>query len=209
MSNTARGVVGKINSRPTSTGGTAYSFVLKNESTWYSVGFQAPQFKEGDSIQFEVVQRGNFFDAKNVAMWESGTAAAPAPSVRAFAGKPSFGKKPFTAGKSQEEKDYWANKDSKAEETQRRIEVQAARNAAIETVGILLSNGLISVPEKIKKTDGKSYLSALINELIDEYIANTTDRLEASSSSSDNERSVADKSDFDSASESFPDKDWA
>lgn len=174
---TSKGVVGKITSREFN-GKKAYSFVLKNESTWYSAGWNAPTFKEGDSIQFDIVQRGSYLDAKNITPWTDGVADQGADVRSIVKSVPSsFYKKPFAAGKSAEEKEYWANKDLKQEETQRRIEIQAARNAAIETTKLLLEHGLISVPEKVKKTEGKSYLDALINELVDEYINNTSTRL--------------------------------
>lgn len=170
-----QGVVGKINSRDTASGGKAYSFVLKNQSRWYSVGFTAPTFKEGDSIQFVETQRGNYFDAKDVVPWQgSGVQQAP-PVARSVAGGAWRGR---AAGPKDQAKDkYWEDKAKTDVVTQRRIEIQAARNAAIETSKLLLEHGLITVPEKTKKQDGKQYLEALINELTDSFIDNTSNRL--------------------------------
>ena len=46
------GVVTKIHSKPTRTGGVAYSTLIGE--VWYGAGFDAPLFKEGDNIEFNV-----------------------------------------------------------------------------------------------------------------------------------------------------------
>jgi hypothetical protein len=174
----AQGVVSKVIAKDFN-GKLLYSFALKNQQNWFNLGDHAPQFKEGDSVQFDVVTKGTRLHAQNVAPWTGG-GAEQAPPIQAFAGRPNgnYTRKPFVAGKSEQEKEYWANKDAKQEETQRRIEIQAARNAAIETAALLLSHNLVAVPASItKKADGKGYVSALINELLDEYLSDTSRRL--------------------------------
>lgn len=171
MSGTVRGVVGRINKRETTTGKTAYSFALKGQDGWYSAGFNAPQFAEGSSIQFEFEQNGNFRNAKNIVPWTS-DGEQVAPPVKSFvnkAGGRSFG------GKSEEEKAYWSNRDAKEVVTQRRIEIQAARNAAIETVKVLATLDAVKMPTK--QADKYDVAMALIDEITSKYLGDTAARL--------------------------------
>src|SRR5688500_2900320 len=101
----------------------------------FSLGEHPPQFQAGDSIKFETRQQGKYVNAVNVVPWtDGGVQTAPEvprinATVRGFVqGRANS----FSGGKSQQEKDYWAKKDATQEVTQKRIEIQAARNAAIE-----------------------------------------------------------------------------
>lgn len=170
-----QGIVQKINIKPYD-GKNLYSFFLKGQDGMYSLGERAPSFKEGDSIQFETLQRGKYVNAVNVAPWVSdGTTTAPTvPSTARTSGWTTTGQR---GGKSSEEKVYWAKKDAASEVTQRRIEIQAARNAAIEAARFLIEKEFVKTPTKqADKYD--SYL-ALVNQLADEFLGNTAKRLDA------------------------------
>jgi hypothetical protein len=152
-----------------------YSFALKGQDGWYSLGERAPTFTEGASIQFEVDQRGKYLYAKDIVPWTDG-GATDGPQLRQTAGpgKQGFYKKPF-GGKSQEEKDYWAKKDATQEVTQRRIEIQAARNAAIETAKFLWEKDLVAKPKKV--ADQYDAFLALVDQIAQDYIKNTEAKL--------------------------------
>lgn len=174
-----KGVVSKINARATANGGTSYSFALKGQDGWYGLGFTAPQFKEGSSVQFDIVQRGNYFDAKNIVPWD-GSGDQPAPPVREVVAKPGFsgGKRPFGGGKSEEEKAYWGNRDAKEKDTQKRIEVQAARNAALEFLKLAVSAEAVKLPAK--QADKYDALAALLSEVMDGFLADNDGRITGS-----------------------------
>jgi hypothetical protein len=177
-----KGIVQKINKNEQY---GLYSFALKGEQGWFSLGKRAPTFREGDSIQFETKQSGKYTDAIDIQPWTDG-GSVEAPRIASVGNAPNNsgyrsyggGKKPFTGGKSQEEKDYWLKKDAAAEVTQRRIEIQAARNAAIETAKALYELDLVAKP-KTKAEQYDAYL-ALIDQIATDFIANTESRLAGS-----------------------------
>lgn len=185
MAQEARGVVSRISEKPYE-GQILYSFQLSNDSSWYSLGSRAPNFSKGQSIQFEVDTRGTRNYAKNVSPWE-GSGESEAPAVRQVANRGGNTRTPWAGkgGKAPEEKAYWESRQAKEEVTQRRIEIQAARNAAIETTKILLDNGLIKIVEKDKYSQGYSIVNGLIEELMGKYLGdndsllnNTTNKKE-------------------------------
>jgi hypothetical protein len=176
-----KGIVQKINKNEQY---GLYSFALKGEQGWFSLGKRAPTFREGDSIQFETKQSGKYTDAIDIQPWtDGGSTEAPriasVGNASGYTGNRSGGgfKKSF-GGKSDEEKQYWAKRDATQEVTQRRIEIQAARNAAIETAKALYELDLVAKP-KTKAEQYDAYL-ALIDQIATDFIANTESRLAGS-----------------------------
>jgi hypothetical protein len=150
-----------------------YSFFLKGQDGLYSLGEHPPTFKVGDSIQFEVNPRGKYLYARDIVPWTDG-GSTEAPAVKSFVPRAnSGGRKSF--GKSDEEKAYWAKKDATQEVTQRRIEIQAARNAAIETAKFLWEKELVAKPKKV--ADQYDAFLALVDQVASDYIKNTESRL--------------------------------
>lgn len=171
-----KGVVGKINHNEQY---GLYSFFLKGQDGLYSLGEHPPTFKVGDSIQFEVAQKGKYVYARDIVPWtDGGAVSSPQVSESVTGGgdrgrsKPAFSGR---AGKSQEERDYWAKKDAVQEVTQRRIEIQAARNAAIETSKFLWEKDLVAKPKKV--ADQYDAFLALVDQVASDYIKNTESRL--------------------------------
>lgn len=157
-----------------------HSFFLKGQDGLYSLGEHPPTFKVGDSIQFEVNQRGKYLYARDIVPWV-GDGATESPQVGngtsrsgTSTGYAGGGRKAF-GGKSQEEKDYWSKKDATNEVTQRRIEIQAARNAAIETSKFLWEKDLVAKPKKV--ADQYDAFLALVDQVASDYIKNTESRL--------------------------------
>lgn len=173
-----QGVVGKINHNEKF---GLYSFALKNQDGWHSLGEHPPTFKEGDSIQFDSVTKGKYNYAQNVTPWVDG-GAAQAPRVNSFSnasnnsgGGYRGGRAKSFGGKSDEEKLYWSKKDATQELVQKKIEIQAARNAAIETAKFLYEADLVAKP----KAKGEQYdaFLALVDQIASDYMANTEARL--------------------------------
>jgi hypothetical protein len=179
-----RGVVQKILVNP-QYGLT--SFTIKGQDGFYSIGKDKPTFQEGDSIQFETKVVGRHTYARDIAPWADGgtTNSAPVAQVAAQASVPKqWGGKPrgggFGGGAAKDE--YWAAKEARdiAKEgeyalTQKRIEIQAARNAAIETAKFMWEKQLCPIPKKVG--DQYDAFLALVDELATKYIENTTTRL--------------------------------
>jgi hypothetical protein len=179
-----KGIVGKI-SQNQFQGKVLSSFALKGQDGWYSLGEHTPTFKEGDSIQFDVQQRGKYVYAKEIEPWTDG-GTQQSPSVVSTVGNNySRGSAPrgrFAGGggKSDEEKSYWSNRDAKEIVTQRRIEIQAARNAAIATATVMFEKELVKVPTK--QADKYDAFIQLVEQLTSEFIASTNTRLSVSTS---------------------------
>ncbi len=168
-----QGVVQKINVKAWD-GKNLYSFFIRGQDGMFSLGEHPPSFKEGDSIKFETVQKGRYINAVNVVPWE-GTGTATAPAVQNVAR--SSGRSNYVggrSGKSDEEKAYWQAKDAKQDVIQKKIEIQAARNAAIEAAKFLIEKEFVKTPTKqADKYD--SYL-ALVDQLATEFLTNTANR---------------------------------
>lgn len=140
---TASGVVEKIVSKPTRTGGTAYSFVI--EGKWYGHAFDKPAFVEGDNISFDYKENGNFNNAnpKSVKIVASEPAAkgGPAPAKGGY------------------------------QNNQVAIQYQASRNAAIHAVEAAVAGGIVPLPAK--KADQYDAYLALIDDLTNRYHMDT------------------------------------
>jgi hypothetical protein len=67
--------------------------------------------------------------------------------------------------------DYWTKKAEDDKSRQKVIEYQAARNSAIEVVGILLANDAVAIPaQKAKKLDA---VLALVDTITDRFVEGT------------------------------------
>ena len=150
--NVAKGVVEKV--FPNKAG---YYGVLVG-GTWYGAGKKHPNINQGDFISFTYSMNGKYanLDVNSIEKKESSSGAAP--SVAAVA-------------KGNQRDDYWNKKAEKDENVQASINWQAARNAAINAVGMMLQNDIVAVPAaKAKKYD---VVMSLIDELSERYFYDT------------------------------------
>lgn len=165
------------------------SFTMKGQDGFFSLGKDKPSFKEGDPIQFETNVVGKYTYAKDIAPWTDGgtTSGANVGQVAAAASGFQRGggrRGNYSGGGDQQAKEqYWRDKEARdiAKEgeyalTQRRIEIQAARNAAIETAKAMWQFDVCPKPKKA--TEHYDTFLALVDELADKYLANTSSRLE-------------------------------
>lgn len=170
------------------------SFTLKGQDGFFSLGKDTPTFIEGDSIQFDTNLVGKYTYAKNIAPWADGGTAtgAPVASIAAAASSGGNGQSNGWKGRSGPQRggfggagaskdEYWAAKEARdiAKEgeyalTQKRIEIQAARNAAIETAKTMWQFDITPKPKKVG--DHYDAFIALVEELTDKYLASTAGR---------------------------------
>jgi hypothetical protein len=197
-----KGVVGKINKKPYE-GKTLTSFALKGQDGWYSLGERAPTFQEGDSIQFSSITKGRYQYAQDIQPWvDGGATSSPGVAEVANASRqaPAGGfRKSFGAarGGAQEKDKYWADKETRdiereryqREVTQPRIEIQAARNAAIAAATVMWEKEIVKIPTK--QADKYDAFLALVETLTDDFITKTASRLEGESERNGDDTGVA------------------
>jgi hypothetical protein len=149
-----QGVVSKIHSKDFPNG-TAYSFTLSGDRTFYRLGNTPPSFKEGDSVRFETAQKGQNTYARNVVLWkEDGvTSSKPASEIARSSSGP----------KTSDE--FWRNKEQRDVLVQSRIELQSCRNSAIELVRLLLQPGV----EAVKLPAAQAKREAILVEMVRKY----------------------------------------
>jgi hypothetical protein len=169
-----QGVVSNISKKPFGDV-VLTSFALKGQDGWYSLGEHPATFNVGDAIKFEIHQRGKYTYARDIVPWTEGVSEAP--KVEQVTNSKPYRKtgSGFKSGKSDEEKQYWAKKDATQEVTQRRIEIQAARNAAIETAKFMWEKELVAKPKKV--ADQYDAFLALVDQVASDFIKNTESRL--------------------------------
>lgn len=152
-----QGVISRVFDKPYQNK-TLYSFQLQGDSQYYRLGEKKPPFvQNGASIQFDVDMKGNNATAKNVAPWMEQVIPAAIQNPIPYA--------PPAAAKDT----YWNNKEKADVERQKKIEIQAARNAAIEFISILLSQDAVKLPAK--QADKEAALADMLNHYIEKFIA--------------------------------------
>jgi hypothetical protein len=202
-----KGVIGKISKKPYS-GKTLTSFALKGQDGWYSLGERSLPYNEGDSIQFNVETRGNYSYAQQIEPWNDGGAGTPsvghvAASAPSRDGEPKPYRRSFQGGNKSggsAKDDFWNDKEKRdiereryqREVTQPKIEIQAARNAAIETAKFMFEKELVKVPTKT--ADKYDAFLELVETLTGDFISRTQSRLD-SGDGSDTAATVGERDD--------------
>jgi hypothetical protein len=140
-----QGTVNKINYN-----GKAYSAQVDNE--WYGAGFDQPKFSEGDTIEFNVEQRGKFKNLQypkvlgSAVSGSSGGSTASAPEPRVDTRNIS-------------------------------IVYQSSRKDAIEFVAMLLANQAVPLPTK--KSDQADAIKALVEDYASQFYIRVMEVVEA------------------------------
>lgn len=153
-----KGYVSYVGSKPFGNK-VLYSFRLKTEDKWFGCGGTDPKVQIGDGIDFEYSEKNGRFDVMvpSIKRMEAAQVHQSTPSSE------------LTRGMSKD--DYWGDKAAKDVEKDLRIQWQSARNAAIETVAILVSSESLKLPEK-NKTDA---IIGKIADLTDKYYRESVD----------------------------------
>jgi hypothetical protein len=118
------------------------AFNAKIDGKWYGLGFSKPEIVVGNKVEFEIEMNGAFANAKNFKVLKSEVARAPSVA---------------STGAT------YIRNDS----TQKAIQYQAARNAAIEVTKLAVDKGLIKLPAK--QADQLDVALALIDEITERY----------------------------------------
>lgn len=171
----AKGVVGKINVKDNGNW-KRYSFALKGQDGWYSGGFDPLPFVEGETIEFQMAKNSKGYEEVDRStirklVGEEAVAAQPVAQVAGSGGgfrKAGFGGRPF--GKSPEEKDYWAKREARDIQTQKRIEIQSCRNSAIALVEVLLASGVQAVKLPAKEAAREGVVVEMVKRYTDMFL---------------------------------------
>lgn len=143
---------------------TLWSFQLDSDRTFYNLGEVKPNFSEGQTVSFdgEAGKRQGTFNVKAGSV-QVLDAAVVKPTEYSMAAATGGAKRTESfIGKDA----YWSNREAKDEVTQKRIEIQAARNAAIALLAAL--NG-----------DDPADVDSFLKEWTDKFLADNEERLSA------------------------------
>jgi hypothetical protein len=128
-----KGTVSKVRQN-----GRWYSMLV--DKTWYGLGSNKPSFSEGQMVQFEASQNGDFMNAdfKTIKVMGAGipTKSAPTASRTVHAN---------------EKDDYWRKKEERDLHNDKMREIGAGRNTAIAFVDLLMKNNAIKLPTNTAK----------------------------------------------------------
>jgi hypothetical protein len=146
---------------------------------WFGCGFNGVPAKQGDFVQFEAVQNGQYLNADMGSFQVTGGGQAQqAPRAQGQGGgyqqrKPYGGgaqrQAPAQAAASKD--DYWTKKEERDVITQQVIQLQASRNAAIAVCSAALAQGILPLPAK--KADAFDTFLAAIDEATQRYEASS------------------------------------
>lgn len=156
------GVVSKVSRNPWQ-GKTLHSFKINTADGYFNTGTVDPGVNEGESIKFDAkpAKREGNFDVVVKSITRS-TDTPVSPDQYAMTSQNPNGARRSASVMTKD--NYWEDRAAKDVETQKRIEIQAARNAAIALLGALSG----SDPEDVGE---------FINEWTDKFLKNNADRL--------------------------------
>lgn len=144
--------------------GTAYSIQL-SDNMYYGNGFKSPDCSEGDTVQFEYYNNKAGYTQiaeGTLKVVEGAPVAAPQGQAQAA---------PAAGGQSKT--GYWDEKEKRDLKTQRAIQYQASRNAALEVAKMALEHDCLSLGQK--KADKLDILMAFVDETTDRFNKDVTD----------------------------------
>jgi hypothetical protein len=158
------GVVSRVSSNVWQ-GKTLHSFQLNNTDGYFNTGTKNPNVQQGQQVAFTAKpgKRAGSFDV-DVASIQVAGGTTVAPEAYSMTSQSATGARRSDSFVDKDQ--YWKNREAKDEITQKRIEIQAARNAAIAALG----------PVGDGNFDG--YVDN-VNLLTDKFLANNEQRLNA------------------------------
>lgn len=154
--------------------GTAYTVQLM-DNMYYGHGFKPPGCNEGDAVEFEHYQNN------------AGYTQIVEGSLKVVAGAQKQPQQPqgqpqaAPAAGGQSKAGYWDEKEKRDLRTQRAIQYQASRNAALEVAKMALEHDCLSLGQK--KADKLDILMAFIDETTDRFNKDVSDFTENGSRS--------------------------
>lgn len=150
--------------------GTAYTLQLM-DGKYYGAGFKPPACSEGDTVSFEYFEnKAGYTQIVDGSIKTVEGAPAAAPQGQAA---PNVGGQGKTG--------YWDEKEKRDLRTQKAIQYQASRNAAIDVAKMALEHDCLSLGQK--KADKLDVLLAFIDETTDRFNQDVSDITENGSRS--------------------------
>lgn len=139
-----QGYINKISTKQGNGHNGPYTmYKVQIEGEWYGHGFKAPNANEGDYVEYNVVQKGQYKNVEGIKPIQGGgNSGGGSPSAAAPASAP-INKKDVS------------------------IHYQSSRKDAIQTLGVLLANEAVKLPAK--QADKYDAALALIDELTARY----------------------------------------
>jgi hypothetical protein len=186
-------VVGKVGVLTTDAKG---NYKLKVDDKWYSTGSsEDPGITQGQTVQFDFelskpwIKPGTttpvYFNNITKGTLKPVTASQPPITAPVAQQRPPFAedRSARTSSAPMSKDDYWRNKEErdlanegKRDITQQQIQLQAARNAAIELTKVLAGEKAITYSEaasKQKPKDRFEVIKAMVDKLTEEFLAET------------------------------------
>jgi hypothetical protein len=145
--------------------------LLMNNEEWYGLGRKAPTHKDGSEVQEGDTVRFNYEDNTkngrtfhNVVEGSLQAKKGDGPPPRTSSGQ--RGGKSGGGGRSnyQQKEQYWADKEERDIETQKKISMAGAYNTAIATIAAKVEAGLLKFTGKSVAAKVEAYEAALDDE---------------------------------------------
>jgi len=127
-------------------------YSVQVDGNWYGAGFNPPPCREGDLIEYDTIQKGQYTNIENIRL---GTASAPAPVATPVA----------------------AAQAPPKNTTQLSIHLQSSRNAAINCLDVLLKSEAVKLPAK--QADKYDAAMALLDEITARFFVQLEQDIEA------------------------------
>lgn len=157
MSDMVTGVVEKI-AGPNK--GGYYAIKLADNDVWYGAGKYPPKVKERQTIEFEAIENGDFFNANTKTIKVVG-APSVVPTTATVVTSTKNAKDDYWRRREEADVEDRAYRRAQSLATQNEIRVQASRNAAIEFLGVLLAHNLIEIPPSANKKTSQARATKL------------------------------------------------
>ncbi len=190
MSDHVEGIVAKITSKDTRNGGKIYNVCIEadgQDDEWFGVGFDQPEYQEGDLIEFDIEYNGDYanVDPKTVNILEEGepkpkrnsrssggnsrgssgrSSGSSSRSSSRSSSKPARNSSPArgtSKGKGKSDAPASLSKEEWAQKD-KIIRRQACMNTAIALISSAVANELVALPTK--KSDKLDAYIALCDE---------------------------------------------
>ena len=135
--------------------------LLMDDENWYGNGYQRPNAEEGQEAKFQWSQNDRGYrDIKQGTLRSRGAPSAPAEQKGAKAGA--------NRGNAAAREQFWADKEARDIDTQKRISFQAAVNSALTLVNAAMERELISIPKSKKASEKLDAYVAIVMEQAEE-----------------------------------------
>jgi hypothetical protein len=140
-----------------------YWSIKTSDGQWFGCGKSKPACSEGDEVDFDYSMNGKYnnADLDTLEVISSDNKVAP---KKAWPGKKT------ATSEGDGKAGYWEQKAVNDEKVQKIIQFQAARNAAIEIIGIALKNSVLFIPEGKDKNAGFKTLLTYVDKVTEQYV---------------------------------------